>query len=69
MKIQATIHLDRPEGEIEAYITGTLYRGNPRDPGDPSEIDNLTAHDAAGNVLELTEEETEQAEDKLLTLA
>lgn len=69
MKLQATIHLDRPEGEIEAHVTGTLYRGNPRDVDDPSEIDNLQAHDAAGNVLELTEEETEQAEEALLALA
>jgi hypothetical protein len=69
MKLQSTIFLDRPEGEIEANITGKLYRGNPRDVDDPSEIDDLTAHTAAGDVIELNETEVEQAEEALLAIA
>lgn len=67
-KLFATIYLDREEAEteVEVEVTGFLYRGNPRHwEDDPSEIFNLVARDTAGNVVELSEEEVEQAEEAL----
>ena len=65
-KLFATIYLDRPEAEVEVEVTGVLYRGNPRHwEDDPSEIFNLVARDTAGNVVKLSEEEVEQAEEAL----
>ena len=66
IKLFATIYLDRPEAEVEVEVMGSLYRGNPRHvEDDPSEILNLVARDTAGQLVELTEEEVEQAEDAL----
>ena len=66
MKLFADIYLDRPEEEIKVTVIGNLYRGNPRHwEDDPSEIFNLVARDTAGNVVELSEEEVEQAEEAL----
>ncbi len=65
MKLISSIYLDRPEGEIEVTIIGNLYRGNPRDEDDPSEIHNIRAQSASGQKIELTEEEIEQAEEAL----
>jgi len=65
MKLISSIYLDRPEAEIEVTIIGNLYRGNPRDEDDPSEIHDIRAFDAANKKVELTEEELEQAEEAL----
>lgn len=64
MKLISSIYLDRPE-EIEVTIIGNLYRGNPRDEDDPSEIHDIRAFDAENKKVELTEEEIEQAEEAL----
>lgn len=65
MKLFADIYLDRPEEEIKVTVIGNLYRGNPRDMDDPSEIHDIRAFDAANKKVELTEEEVEQAEEAL----
>lgn len=67
--LSGKIIIDRNESEIVATIRGKLYRGTPMDVDDPTEIDNLTATDEAGNVVELTEEESEQATAQLLEAA
>jgi len=64
MKIESTIYLDRPEGEIQVTVTGSYYRGS-NEYDDPSEINNVRGRDNKGNIVELSEEELEQAEEAL----
>lgn len=61
-----TLTIERDGLEITVFVSGTIYQGNPLDNSDPSEVDNLTAANERGDIFELTEEEAEQAESKLL---
>lgn len=61
-----TLTIERDGVEIVVIVSGSIYYGNPMDICDPNEVDNLTACNEQGDVFELTEEEAEKAESKLL---
>lgn len=55
--------------ELQVTVTGEYSRGEPGDmwqPPEPEEVTDITAKDAQGRDIELTERETEQAEQLLL---
>lgn len=63
------LHRTEAEAPILATITGTFYRGNPRDVDDPDEITDIEARDESGASVELTEAEEDKATAKLLEAA
>ena len=66
LRITATMNLDRDSGEVQVILTATYYHA--RDRAD-REIEDVVANDNAGNVVELREDELDEAIELLFVSA
>lgn len=79
IKVKSCMEIERDWACVEIKLTGNfipstpdvwyLRNGDPGYPGTDAEMDAIEAHDSKGEIVELTEAETEKAQDALFQAA
>jgi len=64
MKVSTALTLDR-DPELEVTVSGTVHFATGPEPDEQGELEDVTAHDQTGAVVDLTDEEEEQVEEAL----
>ena len=66
MIVTAHMHLDRGGNELTVELSGTYWHAKERE---DREIEDVKAHDSAVNVIDLTDEEFDEAIERLFAAA